>query len=789
MKRLALALGAVLCARSGFAADFTVTTTADGGAGSLRQAILDANAAAGPDTITFSIGGGGIATIAPLSALPSLTESVTLDGSTQPGFAGTPLIELDGHQAGPGAAGLDDVAGGSTLRALSIGNFRGRGIRLSGPVGSAVEGCYVGLDATGTLSRPNHLAGIEIAAGAHRVGGAAPGAGNVIAGQTIGIAVDSTDPGSVILGNFIGLRADGTGAGNSLGIDVRAPGTLIGGPGPGEGNVVSGHQGDAIHMSAGSDGSVLQGNRIGTNAAGTFAIPNTANGVSIAGAGGILVGGAAPGAGNLISGNGGGALVIQGVGNVVQGNFLGTDVTGAIPIPNGVGLQLGDAAGTVIGGVGPGEANLIAFNTGSGVVIDLGIDNSVRGNSIHSNGELAIDLLEEGPLLGHTANDEGDEDDGSNHLQNFPIIASVAPVSGGLRIVGSLRAAPGIYKLDFYADSACSRRPRSLPQTRVHLGEADVSLSDSVQGPLHGESPRHEGEIHFDVTIDASLLADEVLTATATDASGNTSEASSGILFDVAPRSGDPQGGEPFVVFGTDFASDAALLVNGSPVSSLVVDDTLIAAVSPALAAGTVSQVAVVSASGPSGALSRAWVSDFLDVPPSHLFHEPVVALVANGIAAGCGSGQFCADAALTRAQAAPLLLRSRDGVCQVPPPCAGVFTDVPCPGQFSDWIEALAASGITAGCGETEYCPDAALRRDQVSVLLLKARFGEAYVPSSCTGRYLDVPCPGPFADWIEDLTALGFAGGCGFDLYCPDATVTRGQMAAFLTKTFELP
>ena len=83
------------------------------------------------------------------------------------------------------------------------------------------------------------------------------------------------------------------------------------------------------------------------------------------------------------------------------------------------------------------------------------------------------------------------------------------------------------------------------------------------------------------MTIDASLLADEVLTATATDASGNTSEASSGILFDVAPRSGDPQGGEPFVVFGTDFASDASLLVNGSPVSSLVVDDTLIAAVSP----------------------------------------------------------------------------------------------------------------------------------------------------------------------------------------------------------------
>ena len=108
--------------------------------------------------------------------------------------------------------------------------------------------------------------------------------------------------------------------------------------------------------------------------------------------------------------------------------------------------------------------------------------------------------------------------------------------------------------------------------------------------------------------------------------------------------------------------------------SGAVAVDTLIAAVSPPLTAGTVAQVTVVSASGPSGALSRARVSDFLDVPPSHLFHEPIVTLVANGIAAGCGSGQFCADAALTRGQAAPLLLRARDGVCQIPPPCAGVF-------------------------------------------------------------------------------------------------------------------
>jgi hypothetical protein len=767
----------------GLAATFSVSTVSDAGPGSLRQAILDANAAAGPDTIVFAIGGGGIATIIPASALPPLTDAVTIDGTTQPGFAGSPLVELEGGSAGQGVDGLDDVAGSSTIRALSIGRFRGYGIRFSGPASSAVEGCYVGLDASGTVARANHLGGVAVTGGAHRIGGSAPGAGNVIAGQTIGVLIDSTVPGNLVLGNSIGLRADGIAAGSSLGIEIRAPETSIGGPSAGEGNVVSGHQGDAIHVSAGSDGSVLQGNRIGTDASGTLAIPNTANGISIAGANGVLVGGTEPGAGNLISGNGGSAIVILGTGNLVHGNLIGTDATGTLPIPNGVGIRLGDAEATLIGGVGPGEANHVAFQTGSGVVVSLGSDNAIRGNVIHSNGHLGIDLLELGVVLGHTPNDEGDSDDGSNHLQNFPLIASVEPVAGGTRIEGALRAHDGIYTLDFYADFACSRRPGALPQARRHLGSAGVSTGEV------SEAPQHEGEIHFDVTIEGTLAEDEILTATATDGSGNTSEISSGVAFDVAPDSGSAAGGEAFVVFGTDFADDTSVLVGGAPVPSFRVDETTLAAVSPALAPGTVASVAVVSASGPTGGLSYGWVADFLDVPAAHAFHDSVVTLVRNGIAAGCGSGSFCVDTPVNRAQTAPLLLRARDGICQIPPTCAGLFEDVPCPGLFTDWIEALATSSITAGCGAGMYCPDRSLRRDQAAVLLLKARYGELYLPPPCGGAFLDVPCPGPFTDWIEDLTAKGFAAGCGTDLYCPDAAVTRGQMSALLAKTFELP
>jgi hypothetical protein len=355
-------------------------------------------------------------------------------------------------------------------------------------------------------------------------------------------------------------------------------------------------------------------------------------------------------------------------------------------------------------------------------------------------------------------------------------------VPEGLRIRGALRVGPGIYKLDFYADTSCRPRPRGLSQMRAHLGEADVTLPER-------NSPSHEGEIHFDVTIDAALEAGEVVTATATDGDGNTSRASGGIVFDGAPRSGSPSGGEPLVVFGTDFASDSVVRVGGVMVPALVLGETMIAAVSPALPAGTVADVSVSSQSGPSGALSHAWVADFLDVPPLHPFHASAVTLAANGIAAGCGAGNFCVDAPLTRAQAAPFLLRSRDGACATPPPCAGVFVDVPCPGPFTDWIEALAASGITAGCGGGAYCPDASLRRDQVSVLLLKARFGETHFPPPCTGAFLDVPCPSPFTDWIEDLAARGFAGGCGGGAYCPDAAVTRGQIATMITKSFALP
>ena len=128
------------------------------------------------------------------------------------------------------------------------------------------------------------------------------------------------------------------------------------------------------------------------------------------------------------------------------------------------------------------------------------------------------------------------------------------------------------------------------------------------------------------------------------------------------------------------------------------------------------------------------------------------------------------------------LPLKSKYGVCYTPPPCTGVFPDVPCPSTFANWIEALAAEGITGGCGGGNYCPANPVRRDQMAVFLLKAKHGSSYVPPPCSGDFADVACPSTFADWIEQLAAEGVTGGCGGGNDCPLNNVTAEQMAAFL-------
>jgi uncharacterized repeat protein (TIGR01451 family) len=196
------------------------------------------------------------------------------------------------------------------------------------------------------------------------------------------------------------------------------------------------------------------------------------------------------------------------------------------------------------------------------------------------------------------------------------------------------------------------------------------------------------------------------------------------------------------------------------------------------------------AANCPSPAASAKIQVDFLDVPPSHIFHDFVDTIARNGVTAGCGGGDYCPGAPNTRAQMAVFLLKASLGSGHVPPPASGVFLDVPASDPFAPWIEELAALGITGGCGGGNYCPGAPVTRAQMAVFLLKALLGSAYVPPPAIGIFGDVP-PGAFAaDWIEDLYGRSITGGCQASplLYCPASPNTRGQMAVFLTKTFGL-
>ncbi len=183
---------------------------------------------------------------------------------------------------------------------------------------------------------------------------------------------------------------------------------------------------------------------------------------------------------------------------------------------------------------------------------------------------------------------------------------------------------------------------------------------------------------------------------------------------------------------------------------------------------------------------------DFLDVPPSHLFHDFVDTIARNGVTAGCGGGDYCPGAPNTRAQMAVFLLKSKLGAGHVPPPASGtVFPDVPASDPFAAWIEELAGLGVTTGCGNGNYCPGDPVTRAQMAVFLLKTLLGSSYAPPPPTGTIFgDVPANAFAAAWIEDLYGRDVTGGCQASplLYCPGNPNTRGQMAVFLTRTFSL-
>ncbi len=179
---------------------------------------------------------------------------------------------------------------------------------------------------------------------------------------------------------------------------------------------------------------------------------------------------------------------------------------------------------------------------------------------------------------------------------------------------------------------------------------------------------------------------------------------------------------------------------------------------------------------------------DFYDVPPGHPFHADVVTVARGEITAGCGGGNYCPDAPVTRAQMSVFLLKSYDGPDYVPPEFGPIFNDVPNDAFAAYWINQIWSRGITSGCGNNDYCPDSSVTRAQMAVFILRTL---SVFPPPASGIFGDVPVGSFAADYIEQLYAMGITGGCSASplLYCPDNPVNRGQMAVFMVRAFLTP
>ena len=180
----------------------------------------------------------------------------------------------------------------------------------------------------------------------------------------------------------------------------------------------------------------------------------------------------------------------------------------------------------------------------------------------------------------------------------------------------------------------------------------------------------------------------------------------------------------------------------------------------------------------------------FGDVPASSGYYRFVEALLHHGVAGGCGGGDYCPAASTSREQMAPFVLAAKEGAGYAPPSCGiPIFNDVPPGSIFCSWIEELARRGVTGGCGGGNYCPTAAVSREQMAVFVLRT-LDPNLNPPACAPPNLfnDVPATSAFCPWIEELARRGVVAGCGGGNYCPMAPVTREQMAVFLTGTFGL-
>ncbi len=491
--------------------------------------------------------------------------------------AGVKVNNAPSNTIGGTAPGSANVLSGNEANGVALSGGQG--------MGNVIQGNLIGTDLTGSLPVPNGADGIAINSAKNTIiGGSATGAQNVISGNgsefiSAGVFIEGANAtGNVIQQNLIGT--DGTGAndvGNSgQGVFINgSPNNLIGGTSTSSRNVISGNGTEGVLINQQTATNVqVQGNYIGVNAAGTGVVANSGDGLRIASSPGNLIGGTASGARNVISGNGAVGIDVLdpfSTGNLIQGNFIGTDFTGTLDRGNalegvyinggtnttvggnnasmrnvisgnlhGVGINdagaqnnlvtgnfigtnafgtgpvlntfagvriAGNASNNTIGG-GGGSGNVIAYNGGDGVFLD---QTAGTGNRVDLN-----QIFLNGGLGidifpdGVNANDAGDPDTGPNNLQNYPVITDADSSGSGTTITASLNSvASTAFTIQFYSDPSCD--PQGNGEGQIFIGSIGVNTNGS-------------GNVNFNPSFATVVAGGHFVTAIATDPGGNTSE-------------------------------------------------------------------------------------------------------------------------------------------------------------------------------------------------------------------------------------------------------------------------
>jgi uncharacterized repeat protein (TIGR01451 family) len=586
-------------------ATFVVTNNADSGPGTFRQALQQANATPGSDVISFNLQGTNTGIYAE-TPWPTITDPVLIDGYSQPGSqpntlsdgnnavivvtlnAATKIVVnaktnlvintsgtvvrglalVDYGSVGPGAiviaggrsnriegcfigigpgrlthdifwnAGIDinssntafNVIGGTNPPARNViaGNFRG--VQIQNSPGNVIQGNLIGTDPSGNLRSPN-ATGVVISGTnsvANLVGGREPSMRNVISGNGNAVAILDGASENLVYGNHIGTDWSGMNelSNNSAGVVLTADAfsNRIGSASAGAGNLISANtDGILCFQNHGGGTNFIQGNRIGTDVTGTNVLGNKSFGVYSDGSQRDYIGGTAPGAGNVICGNHDSGVFVNSpgfIGTVIQGNFIGTDRSGRLPLGNGHGMWL-IAPNELVGGFEEGAGNIIAYNLGEGIRDEA--QSSLIGNSIYGNGSFGVSSTFGSEALFNSIFDNGGlgivsfyREQSTNDLmdldwqQNYPVVAQAVTFNDHATVDGFLQSTQNTrFRVEFFLNDSCD--PSGYGEGKNFLGFTNIMTDSSGLGEFH-------------MVVPGFFAPGGFVTATATRSNGFTSD-------------------------------------------------------------------------------------------------------------------------------------------------------------------------------------------------------------------------------------------------------------------------